>query len=168
MPYEIPLYTVQLVRSSDVPLEEERACRTATHVYDIFKSALGDPDRECVLLLMLDPRRELIGLHQVAVGGMGHAQFSSREIFRTALLAGATSIILAHNHVSGDPSPSDPDYLMTFSLESAGMLMGVHLVDHVIVGHQRFYSFRQEGLMMPDPLERGGREMPADGYGWIH
>jgi DNA repair protein RadC len=162
MAYDIPLYTVQLVRSADVPLGEERACRTATNVYDIFKAAIGDPDRECVLLLMLDPRRELIGLHQVAVGGIEHAQLSAREIFRTALLAGAAAIILAHNHVSGEPAPSGPDHIMTFSLESAGILLGVHLVDHVIVGHQRVYSFRQEGLMMPDPLDDGGMEvMPA-------
>jgi DNA repair protein RadC len=170
MAYDIPLYTVQLVRSADVPLEEERACRTATHVYDIFKAALGDPDRECVLLLMLDPRRELLGLHQIAIGGMEHAQLSAREIFRTALLAGAAAIILAHNHVSGEPAPSDPDHNITFSLENAGMLLGVHLVDHVIVGHQKYFSFREEGLMrLPDPADDGGMEMmPVDVRGWVH
>ncbi len=154
MPYEIPLYTVQLVRSADVPLDEERACRTATHVYDIFKAAIGDPDRECVLLLMLDPRRELLGLHQVAVGGLEHAQLSAREIFRTALLAGAAAIILAHNHVSGDPAPSNTDRDTTYILETAGMVLGVHLIDHVVVGHQKYVSFRERGLMcLPDPLE---------------
>jgi len=72
--------------------------------------------------------------------------------------------------VSGEPAPSDPDRNVTFSLENAGMIIGVHLVDHVIVGHERYFSFREEGLMrLSDPVDGGGVElMPAESRGWIH
>lgn len=154
MPFEIPLYEIQLVRTDAIPWEEDRTCQFPRHVYDIYKSIVGDPDRECVLALFLDTGRQLIGAHRVSVGTMTAAAFFGREIYRAALLAGAATVIIAHNHVSGEPEPSIIDREATHTLEQAGGLLGVFLLDHVIVGHRKFYSFRERGEMsVPDPYD---------------
>ena len=157
MKYAVPLYTVQLVRAAEIPWAENRARVAPRDVCEIVKSVLGDPDRECVLLLFLDSASQLLGVHHLSTGSMGRAEMSGREVFRAALLAGADAVVLAHNHVSGIPEPSDIDERTTVVLEQLGALIGVKVLDHVIVGHQRYFSFREEGRMAaPDDLWSDG------------
>ena len=72
---------------------------------------------------------------------------SPREVFLEALKAQAVYIILAHNHPSGDPTPSRQDVLLTRRMKEAGDLIGIELSDHIIIGDQRYYSFREEGIL---------------------
>jgi DNA repair protein RadC len=70
-----------------------------------------------------------------------------REVFLSAFVAGATMVVLCHNHPSGDPTPSAEDRAVTTQLVAAGRLLGVPVLDHVIVGHDRYLSFAEEGLL---------------------
>ena len=147
----VPLYTVELRRSREIVFDEERKCECAMDVYYIFRGVVGDSDREHVLALYLDTQRELIGVHVVSVGSVSEAVLCGREVYKAALLLNAASVVVAHNHPSGEPEPSYQDRARTEVLEHAGVLLGVQLADHVIIGDERYFSFRNAGLLkIPD------------------
>jgi DNA repair protein RadC len=98
-------------------------------------------------IVMLDSKLRLIRSETLSVGTLDSSIAHPREIFRTAALASASAIALFHNHPSGDPSPSHDDVLLTSRLVAAGELMGINVVDHVILGAGRWFSFRAAGLL---------------------
>lgn len=109
-------------------------------------------DQEHLLVLMLDAKNNLRGLYVVSVGLIDRAHSHAREVFRTAIMAGAARILLAHNHPSGDPCPSKQDLACTKELCEAGKVLGIDVVDHVIVAEpvderRYFYSMRENGQM---------------------
>ena len=81
----------------------------------------------------------------IAIGAQNASIIHPREIFRSAILAGASSIILSHNHPSGSPDPSDEDRNSTRRLTEAGELLGMKILDHIIIGHGTYYSFADQG-----------------------
>jgi DNA repair protein RadC len=81
----------------------------------------------------------------LSIGTLDASVVHPREVFREAALAGAACIILFHNHPSGDPRPSDDDVELTARFVAAGVLMGIHVIDHVILADIRYFSFREEG-----------------------
>jgi DNA repair protein RadC len=83
----------------------------------------------------------------VAIGSLTAALVHAREVFKPAVLANAAAVILAHNHPSGDPEPSREDRELTERLVKAGRLLGITVLDHVIVGEERFYSFADQHLI---------------------
>jgi DNA repair protein RadC len=83
----------------------------------------------------------------VSVGTLDTSIAHPREIFRAAALASASTIALFHNHPSGDPTPSPDDLVLTRRLVQAGVVMGIDVVDHVILGDGRWFSFRETGLL---------------------
>lgn len=103
-------------------------------------------DREYVVVLMLNVRLRVRGHHVVSMGGLSEACVQPRECFRIAIMGGAHSILLMHNHPSGDPQPSEADTALTRRLRDAGRLLGIALHDHVVVGHPCYFSFRESGL----------------------
>lgn len=89
--------------------------------------------------MLLDTQSRLIGIHTIAIGSLDTCVV--REVFKAAILANAASIVLAHNHPSGDPTPSPQDREVTRQLVHAGKLLGIDVTDHIIVGENpRFYS----------------------------
>lgn len=92
----------------------------------------GD-DRERFYAIYLDVRGKIIGYECVAVGHLAGVEVHPREVFRGAILAGAHSIIVGHNHPSGDPEPSVEDVCLTKRLKQAGDLIGIALLDHIVV-----------------------------------
>jgi DNA repair protein RadC len=98
-------------------------------------------------IVMLDSKLRLIRAETLSVGILDASIVHPREIFRAAMLASASSIALFHNHPSGDPSPSQDDLHITTRLVAAGDLMGINVVDHVILGAGRWYSFHEAGLL---------------------
>ena len=103
---------------------------------------------EKVLLLMLDTRNRLIAEEVISRGTVNMSAISSREIFLTALRYGAVSIILIHNHPSGDPMPSREDIALTRQVREAGVMIGIELVDHIILGDRCYFSFSNCDDMM--------------------
>ena len=103
-----------------------------------FAPLLQGVATETFWILMLDARGRPIGHHQVAQGTLTACLVHPREVFARAIRARAASIIAVHNHPSGDPTPSDDDVLLTERLFDAGLLLGIPLVDHVVVGGGAF------------------------------
>jgi DNA repair protein RadC len=99
-------------------------------------------------VVMLDSKLRLIRAETVSVGTLDTSIAHPREIFRPATLASAASIAVFHNHPSGDPNPSEDDVVLTTRLVAAGEVMGIHLVDHLILGAGSWFSFRDAGLLL--------------------
>ena len=103
-------------------------------------------EKEVLKLLLLNTRARLIGESEVSVGTVNMALISPRELFLEALRRNAVSIILLHNHPSGDPEPSQEDIRITGRIYEAGVLIGIELLDHIIIGDNRFVSLKERGL----------------------
>jgi DNA repair protein RadC len=98
-------------------------------------------------VLLLDSERKLIRHRRVSLGSLDAALVEPRDVFRPAITEGATSIVIAHNHPSGNPEPSEQDVLLTRELTMCGMMLGIEVLDHVIIGFQDHVSFKGKGLM---------------------
>jgi len=120
-----------------------------------FLRALGiqNEEQERFLTIVLDVKNTIKGFFTVTVGLIDRAQVHSREVFRTAILQGASRVILAHGHPSGDPTPSAQDIACTRELVAAGKIIGIEVMDHVILGlpsptrSRDYLSFREENLL---------------------
>lgn len=102
---------------------------------------------ECVVLASVDARSRLLGDSVMSNGSATMSLISPREIFMEALRRQAVSIILIHNHPSGDPSPSRADVELTGELAAAGKMLGIPLLDHIIIGDKQYMSFREKKLI---------------------
>ena len=116
-------------------------CRTAE---DLLHDELHDLDHEEAWVIYLTSRRTLIDKEMVSKGTYDTTAIDCRTILRQALLHNAMSIILLHNHPSGDPKPSSNDIFFTSKLREACILMDIKLIDHIIVGGDYLYSFSDE------------------------
>jgi DNA repair protein RadC len=96
-------------------------------------------------VVLLDTKQRVLRTVILSIGTLDASVVHPREVFREAALAGAACIILFHNHPSGDPRPSDDDVELTARFVAAGVLMGIHVIDHVILADIRYFSFREEG-----------------------
>lgn len=101
---------------------------------------MGQLDQEEFRIVLLNTKGDVLGIETLFVGGLDGVEVYPREIFRRAVARSAASIIVAHNHPSGDPTPSREDRRLTERLEQAGSLMGIPIVDHVIIGRSRHMS----------------------------
>jgi len=143
-----PVFRVQLVSEPSVTRFE---VNDSYDVAGILRRYLEHEDREHFVTLMLDVRNRVIGIHTVSIGNLNSAIVSPREVFKAAILANAASIILGHNHPSGDTTPSPEDIQVTEVLHQAGKLLHIDVLDHVIIGERgAFCSLRRDGKMPRD------------------
>ena len=116
-------------------------------MYKVLRHYLQDTDREHFIVLFLDSHSAVIGINTVSVGTLTESLVHPREVFKGAILANAASIICAHNHPTGIAQASEADICITQKLKEAGRILGIPVEDHVIVGEDRPFSFRQQGLL---------------------
>lgn len=102
---------------------------------EIVGPLLANRDREVCIAVHLDTKHRVVGTELLSLGSIDHTFMSPRDVYRGSLLANAASVVLAHNHPSGDATPSRDDELLTKRLARAGELVGVELLDHLVVGH---------------------------------
>jgi len=114
---------------------------------DYLHAAMARERVEQFRILFLDPRNRLLADEAQARGTVNHTPVYPREVVKRALELHATALILAHNHPSGDPTPSREDLLMTEEVKKAAAVLAIMVHDHVIVGNGRAFSFRREGLL---------------------
>ena len=112
-----------------------------------YMESLRHKEKEELWLLMLDSKSALLAESVLSMGTVNYAVAAPREIFLEALKYKAVSIIMMHNHPSGDPSPSESDILLTRRVQEAGNVIGISLLDHIIIGDKRFLSFRQQQII---------------------
>ena len=113
-------------------------------VYE-FLSDLQYLDREVFYSLHLDGKYQLVSCEEVSRGSLGSSLVHPREVYKGAILSSAAALIVAHNHPSGDPTPSVEDCSVARRLYKAGELLGIPLVDSVIIGNGRYYSLKEGG-----------------------
>jgi DNA repair protein RadC len=145
---DCPTCTVDPLRTFRPGPPSERAQVTSPEdAAAIVTPLLGGRDREHCLLVTLDVKHRLLGVGTVSVGTADHTFMAPREIYRDALLAGASAIFVAHNHPSGDPTPSADDRQVTRRLAQAGATLGVDLLDHLVVGDPGWTSLARLGVL---------------------
>ena len=113
-------------------------------VFDLLKNDLGNKKKEHFKILSLTTRKTLISIDNISIGILDSSLAHPREIFKPAIQNSAASIILVHNHPSGDPTPSNDDIKMTERLIQAGKIMGIEIDDHVIIADNLFASLRSD------------------------
>jgi DNA repair protein RadC len=129
------------------PVIVGRAMNTPRESALALMTTLQDQPGEVFAILCLSTKHRVIAYHEVSRGTLDATLVHPREVFKAALLANAAAIILTHNHPSGDPSPSADDVQLTSRLVDAGALLGVDVLDHIIVGDGRYYSFKEAGRL---------------------
>jgi DNA repair protein RadC len=145
----VALKTVQAA-AARMTLREigDRPVLSAWHkVIDYCHAQMAREQTEQFRLLFLDRKNQLIADEVQQKGTIDHAPVYPREVIKRALDLGAAAIILAHNHPSGDPTPSQADIAMTKEIVKAGKILGVAVHDHLVIGRRGHFSFRAEGLM---------------------
>jgi len=107
---------------------------------------MGCLEQENLRTLLLDTKNRVISSPTVYIGNVNSSIIRVSEVFRDAVRENATAMIVAHNHPSGDPTPSPEDVQVTRSIVEAGSLLGIEVLDHLVIGHQRFVSLKERGL----------------------
>ncbi len=134
-----------------VPLPVNGTASGPREAARLAAAILADTTVEQVLALHFDTKHRLIGVHVVSVGTLDASLVHPRDVFKAACLSNASGLILAHNHPSGDPTPSGEDRALSDRLRQAGELLGVTLLDFVIVTDPaeglRYHSFRERGVL---------------------
>ena len=126
-----------------------RRVRSPEDVANLMIPEMRELDREHFKAILLNTKNRILQIVTVAVGSLNAALVHPREIFKAAVIASAAGIILVHNHPTGNPEPSREDSDLTVRFTRCGELMGIELVDHIIIGDDRFVSMRERGLV-PD------------------
>jgi len=113
-------------------------------VADYLREKIGREKKEHFVVVSFDTRNNLVGIDTISIGILNANLVHPRETFEVAIHHHAASIIIAHNHPSGDPGPSDEDVKVTAKLFEAGKLLDIHVLDHIIIGKNTFYSFKEQ------------------------
>ena len=126
--------------------ESEAVVLTSAEAVFTMLAPIVEPlDREQFFAVFLDGRNRVTGFEVISTGSLGASIVHPREAFKLALLHNAAAVIFAHNHPSGDPSPSPEDVRITDRLRRAGETLGIPVLDHVVIGEGRWHSFADNG-----------------------
>lgn len=113
----------------------------------IFMEDMRHLKKEHFKCALLNVKNQVISIENVSVGGLSGTNAHPREVFEGAIRKGANAIIVAHNHPSGDPTPSEDDISLTKRIYESGEVLGIRLLDHIIVGDGCYVSMREEGML---------------------
>lgn len=144
----IPKYRLELVREKGSKYDaDEKRAGSPFEARGIMESMfnISNQAEEICVIIGLDTKNNIIGGFEVSRGSLNASLVHPREVFKRALLLNASSIILGHNHPSGDTQPSTEDKILTNRLYEGGKLLGVNVIDHIICGYDSYYSFKEEG-----------------------
>lgn len=134
-------------RLAESTLRPGAVVRHSADVARVVRDSARGSRRESFFAVLLDARHRVQALHVVSTGGLDGAPVHPREVFGPALREGAAAIVVAHNHPSGDPTPSMEDRGVTSRLREVGDLVGIELLDHLVVGGDRFFSFAEDAVL---------------------
>ncbi|MBQ6607878.1 MAG: DNA repair protein RadC [Firmicutes bacterium] len=127
---------------------KQRMCvRSPRSLAELFMEDMRYAHKEYFKVLMLNVKLEIIGMETVSVGELSGAPVHPRESFEPAIRKGAAAVCFAHNHPSGDPTPSDDDLKITRRLMECGDLLGIRVLDHIIIGDGVYSSLKEEGYI---------------------
>jgi len=116
-------------------------------VVKAIRASIQDKAKEHFKLILLNSRNKILCISPISTGTLTTSLVHPREVFRDAITHSAASVVLAHNHPSGDPEPSEDDLKITRKLVESGKIIGIEVIDHLIIVKNNFYSFREKGLI---------------------
>jgi DNA repair protein RadC len=126
--------------------DQKPQIRTPADAAQLLMLEMALLEQEEVRTLLLDTRNRVIGATMIYRGSLNSASMRVAEVFKSAIRGNAAAIIVAHNHPSGDPAPSSDDVHVTRELIKAGKLLEIDVLDHIVIGHNRFVSMKDRGL----------------------
>ena len=124
---------------------QQPSIRTPQDIFDLLKASFQDLDREHFKVVHLNTKNQVLKIETTAIGILSSSPVHPREVFKEAVKMSSAGLVLAHNHPSGDPTPSKDDLLLTSRLREAGEIMGIAVIDHVIFGDNRYISLKERG-----------------------
>ena len=142
----VNIVSIKLVKESSF-LYQTRTISSPYDAYEMIKDQLQDLDREQFIIACLNTKNEPTNITVVSVGSLNKAIVHPREVFKTAILSNAASIMAFHNHPSGETTPSQQDIQVTNRLYEAGELLGIKLLDHLIIGDGTFTSLKEKDYL---------------------
>lgn len=144
---------IELIAVAELGRRMNQISKIGTRISDPYESyeylypKLQSLHQETLVCIFLNTKNEVIHDRIITIGTIDHTIFHPRDILKWSLKFSAFGIIVAHNHPSGDPNPSEMDYKMTESLKKACEIVGLNFVDHIIIGKGKFYSFVQKQIV---------------------
>lgn len=143
----VNILSLKVVKESSI-LYQNRKVSSPHDAQLLIEPLLLDCDREKFLIACLNTKNEPIGISTISVGSLNASLVHPREVYKIAILSNAASIILCHNHPSGDPTPSEEDKRITTRLLDAGDILGIKVIDHIIIGEKdRYFSFKENSIL---------------------
>lgn len=136
---KVDFVTTKLVRLYS-PSYRANVVNNPDDLYQLVKHHLQDQDREHVVVVGLNIKKQPTFIQVVHIGSLTTCTVSAPNIFRAAILSSSKSIAIAHNHPSGEVEPSDSDLEITRELAAAGHMLGIHIIDHLIIGYNKYRS----------------------------
>lgn len=135
-------------RRKQIEFDEEQVMKNGFRVYQLLRPYFADLQHEEFYIVLLKRNNEVLSIKQLSVGGTTGTIVDAKIVFRNAMECGASGIILAHNHPSGNKQPSSEDISLTRKLRSFGEMIDMPILDHLIVADNGYFSFADEGLML--------------------
>ena len=123
----------------------DRKINSPEKVFDLVKDIIGNSDREELLVISLNVKNEINGINISSIGTIDSSIAEPKEILKFCLLTNASNFIICHNHPSGHPEPSKQDISFTERINESSKIIGIKLIDHIIIGDETFYSFKEKG-----------------------
>lgn len=143
----VDIVSIKMVKEKSISYENRKISSPDDAQY-LCRRFLDELDREQLIVVSLDTKNQPTSINVASIGSLNSSIVHPREVFKVAILSNANSIIIAHNHPSGDPTPSKEDINITERLKEAGKLIGIDLIDHIIIGEEkRFISLKEKGLL---------------------
>lgn len=143
----VDIVRIQMVKESSI-LYDARRITSHEKSYKLFKDFLVDLDREQFMVACLNIKNEPTNITTVSVGNISSSFASPRDVLKTAILSNASKIILAHNHPSGDATPSQADKMITEKIKKAAKLFDIDILDHIIIGDRQYCSLMAEAIFV--------------------
>lgn len=142
----VDIVSIKMIRESSF-LYENRRISSPKDAVELLRKLLDGADREQFITCCIDTKNQPTSINVVSVGTLNSSLVHPREVFKTAILGNSSSVIVAHNHPSGDPSPSKEDIDITERLKEAGKIIGINVLDHLIIGENRYVSLKEKGVI---------------------
>ena len=142
----LPICTIRLIRENTLVCDR-KTIKTPEDAHRILEGYFADLSCEHFTALLLSTKNHVVAVTTVSIGSLNSSIVHPRELFQRAILANAASLILAHNHPSGDPTPSPEDLELTKRLAEAGKLLDIPVLDHLVVGEKSFVSLKERGCL---------------------
>ena len=142
----VSIVNVKLIKKKSI-LYSPRTVSIPEDIVRLVRNEIEDKDRECCLVVCLTAKNEPINIHTLSIGSLSSSIVHPREVFKVGILANDYSIVLIHNHPSGDSTPSKEDEQITARIKEASKILGIPLIDHIIVGDGEHTSLKELGYL---------------------